>query len=125
MLLFAAAMIPLYWISFFPISSHMIEEKCYLTCESAFPAADAWMASTAFLGFIGLLRHKSWGALFALLAASTIIFRGLLHVLFDLEHGIYGMASPEAATEIAINIVTLVLGPVVIWYVWTRRHTLL
>ncbi len=118
-------MIPLCWISFFPIPSHVIEEKCYLTCEYAFPAADAWMALSAFLGFVGLLRRKSWGALFALLAASAIIFRGLVHVLFDLEQDIRWMAGPEGAKEIAIIISTLTFGPVVIWYIWSRRHTML
>lgn len=96
-----------------------------MTCEYAFPAADAWMALAAFLGFIGLLRRKSWGALFALLAASIIIFRGLVHVLFDLEQGIRWMPGPEGAKEIAIIILSLTLGPVVIWYIWSRRHTML
>jgi len=124
-LLFAAVTIPIYWISFFSGSGRVTEERCYLIFEYAFPAADAWMAITAFLGFVGLLSRKSWGALFALLAASASIFLGLMDVLFDLEYGVYWMASPDVATEIAINILTLVLGPVVIWYVWTRRHTLL
>jgi len=39
-----------YWISFFAGLGHITEEKCYLTFEYAFPAADAWLAVAAFLG---------------------------------------------------------------------------
>jgi hypothetical protein len=35
------------------------------------------------------------------------------------------MPSPDVATEIGIVILLLTLGPVVIWYVWTRRRSLL
>jgi hypothetical protein len=124
LLLFAAIMIPIYWISFF-LFGGVTTEKCYLTFEHAFPAADAWMAFAAFLGCVGLLTRKPWGVLFSLLAGSASTFLGLMDVLFDLEYGIYWMASPEVATEIAINILTLVGGPAVVWYVWTRRDALL
>ena len=125
LLLFAAIMVPIYWISFFFLGGGVTTEKCYLTFEHAFPAADAWMAVAAFLGCVGLLRRKPWGILFSLLAGSASIFLGLMDLLFGLEYGIYWMASPEVATEIAINILTLVGGPAVVWYVWTRRNSLL
>lgn len=100
-----------------------------MTFETAFPAADTWMAITALVGGIGLLMRKSWGALFALLAGSASIFLGLMDVLYDYLNGIYGHlfspAGTDVAVEIAINIVTLTLGPIIIWYVWTRRQALL
>ncbi len=128
LLLFAAVMIPVYWISFFSGSGHITEEKCYLTFEYAFPAADAWMAIACFLGCVGLLARKQWGVLFALLGGSAGIFLGLMDLLFDLQYGTflrYSLASGEVATELAILLLLLILGPFVIWYVWTRRESLL
>jgi len=124
-LLFAAVMVPVYWISFFSGSGVITRDPTYLAFEYAFPAADAWMAIAALLGCIGLIRRKPWGVLFSLLAGSASIFLGLMDVLFDLQNGIYLIASEEVAVEVAINILTLTLGPVVIWYVWTRRQLLL
>jgi len=87
------------------------------------------MAITALLGAIGLLMRKSWGVLFALLAGSASIFIGLMDVLYDFLNGIYGYlfspAGTDVAVEIAVNILTLTLGPIIVWYVWTRRRALL
>lgn len=128
-LLFAAMMVVLYWVMFFSGSGAVTNEDWYMIFERAFPAADAWLAITALLGCVGLLRRKPWGVLFTLLAGSASIFLGLMDVLFDLENRIYtyyfALAPGEVSTEIAINMLTLVLGPVLIWYVWTRRESLL
>jgi hypothetical protein len=124
-LLSTAVFALIYWVSFFSGSGHITEEKCYLTFEYAFPAADAWAAVAAFLGCIGLLRRKSWGVLFTLLAASGGIFLGLMDLLFDIQYGTFLMSSPDVATEIGLIIWLLTLGPVAIWYVWTRRQALL
>jgi hypothetical protein len=66
-LLFAAVMITIYWILFFSGAPALSGVPCYMTFETAFPAADAWLAITALVGAIGLLRRKPWGVLFALL----------------------------------------------------------
>jgi hypothetical protein len=128
-LLFAAGMIAVYWILFFSSTPALSEAPCYMTFETAFPAADTWMAITCIVGGIGLLTRKSWGVLFALLAGSASIFLGLMDVLYDLINGIYGRISSPAGTDVAveitINILTLILGPVIIWYIWTRRQVLL
>jgi uncharacterized membrane protein (DUF2068 family) len=87
------------------------------------------MAITALLDAIGLLMRKSWGVLFALLAGSASIFLGPMDVLYDFLNGIYGHlfspAGTDVAVEIAVNILTLTLGPIIVWYVWTRRQALL
>jgi uncharacterized membrane protein (DUF2068 family) len=128
-LLFAAVMVAVYWVLFFSGEPALSEVQCYMTFERAFPAADAWMAIASLLGAVGLLRRKSWGALFALLAGSASIFLGLMDVLYDVLNGIYGRlfspAGTEVAIEIAINILTLALGPMIIWYIWTRRRSLI
>jgi hypothetical protein len=128
-LLFAAVMVAVYWIIFFSGPSALSLVQCYMTFEQTFPAADAWMAVAGLLGCIGLLRRRSWGVLFALLAGSASIYLGLMDVFFDLENGIYfrlySAASTEVAVEITINVLTLTLGPAIIWYVWSRRRLLL
>ncbi|WP_455363705.1 hypothetical protein [[Eubacterium] cellulosolvens] len=87
------------------------------------------MAVAALLGCIGLLKRKPWGMLFALLAGSAGIFLGLMDLLFDLENEIllnyWSLAPTEVATEIVIVIVLLTIGPAIIWYVRTRRQCLL
>lgn len=75
------------------------------------------------------MHEKSWGVLFALLAGGASIFLGLMDVLYDSLNGIYGRlfsaAGTDEAVEIAINFLTLVLGPIIIRYVWTRKRSLL
>jgi hypothetical protein len=128
-LLFAASMITVYWILFFSAAPALSGIPCYMTFEAAFPAADAWLAIAALIGAVGLLTRKSWGVLFALLAGSSSIYLGLMDVLYDSLNGIYerlfSPAGADVAVEIAINVLTLTLGPVIIWYVWSRRQSLL
>ncbi|MGA2240108.1 MAG: hypothetical protein ABSG74_12950 [Candidatus Bathyarchaeia archaeon] len=128
-LLFAALMVAIYWILFFSGAPALSGVPCYMTFEAAFPAADAWLAITALVGAIGLLTRKSWGVLFALLGGSASIYLGLMDVLYDILNGIYGKLSSPAGTdvavEIAINVLTLTLGPIIIGYVWSRRQSLL
>jgi hypothetical protein len=93
------------------------------------PRRSPWLAITALVGAIGLLTCKPWGVLFTLLAGSASIFLGLMDVLYDCLNGICGRLSSPAGTdvavEIAINVLTLTLGPIIIWYVWSRRQALL
>jgi hypothetical protein len=86
------------------------------------------MAIACLLGCIGLLGKKPWGVLFALLGGSAGIFLGLMDLLFDLEYGTFSrfpITNADVATELAIIVLLLTLGPIVIWYVWTRRQSLL
>lgn len=125
-LLFAAVITALYWVLFFSGSGAAVtNDPKYLAFEYAFPAADTWMAIGALIAAIGLLKRKSWGVLFALLAGSSSIYLGLMDVLFDLENGIYLIGGTNVAIEIAINVLTLTLGSAIIWYVWSRRSLLL
>jgi len=83
------------------------------------------MSLCALLGAIGLWRGRSWGFLFALLAASSSIFLGLMDVTFNLNQGIYAIAGTETLIEILINLATLLLGPVIIVYLWKNRQQLI
>lgn len=115
-----------YWIVFFTSGDVQVRaDDVYIAFEKAFPPADAWMAFCALLGAIGLWRGRSWGFLFALLAASSSIFLGLMDLTFNLNQGIYAIGGAETLIEILINLTTLLLGPVIIIYLWKNRQQLL
>jgi hypothetical protein len=46
-------------------------------------------------------------------------------VTFNLNEGIYAIGGSDTLIEIIINLATLLLGPVVILYVWKNRQKLL
>jgi hypothetical protein len=126
LLCFACVATLAYWVVFFTSGDvQMRDDAVYIAFENSFPPADAWMALCALLGAIGLWRRRAWGFLFALLAASSAIFLGLMDVTFNLNEGIYAIAGSETLIEIIINLATLLLGPVVILYVWKNRQLLL
>lgn len=115
-----------YWIVFFISGDVQVRnDAVYIAFEKSFPPADAWLALCALLGAIGLWRRRAWGFLFALLAASSAIFLGLMDVTFNLNESIYAIAGSETLIEILINLATILLGPVVIIYVWKSRQLLL
>ena len=115
----------IYWITFYTSGDVQVrQDEAYLAFERSFPLADAWMAICALLGAIGLWRSKAWGFLFGLLAASSAIFLGLMDVLFNLNEGLYIIVGTEMLIEVVINVFTLSMGPVIIWYLWKRREFL-
>ena len=125
LLLFTFAATLAYWIIYFTSGDVQVRhDEVYLAFENAFPLADAWMAICALLGAIGLWQRRGWGFLFGLLAASSAIFLGLMDVLFNMQQGIYATGGIETAIEIAINLLTLGLGPVIIIYLWKYHSTL-
>jgi hypothetical protein len=104
----------LYWIVFFTSGAvHVRNDATYIAFEQAFPLADAWMATCALLGAIGLWRRRSWGLLC-----------GLLDVLFNLNEGNYAMASVAMNLEISINVALLAGGMLLIVFLWSHRQVL-
>ena len=123
LLFFAFAATLVYWIIFYTTGETQVrQDAVYLAFESSFPVADTWMAFCALIGAIGLWNRKSWGFLFGVLAASSAIFRGLMDLTFNLNEGIYAIPGLETTIEVLINLLTLGLGPVVIYYLWTHRR---
>lgn len=115
-----------YWIIYFTSSGVQVrQDEVYIAFENSFPAADAWMAFCALLGAVGLWRWRSWGFLFGLLAASSMIYLGLMDVTFNLNEGIYAIGGAETAIELIINLFCLGAGPLVIVYLWKNRSALL
>lgn len=115
-----------YWLDFFTAGQvHVRSDDVYLAFERAFPLADAWMATCAAIGAVGLWRSRPWGLLFGLLAASAQIFLGCLDVLFNLNEGNYAIGSGAMAVEVLINAYLLIGAPLLIAFLWRRRGTLL
>ncbi|HEY2387552.1 MAG TPA: hypothetical protein VGK30_11370 [Candidatus Binatia bacterium] len=125
LLLIAGAGTLAYWTAFF--TSDLVQatvEPCYLVFERTFPAADAWAAVTAILCALGLLRRRPEAVLFGVAAGSAFTFLGLMDVLYNLEHGMYAVHTPEMAYETLINVVCLTLGPATMACVWRWRRRL-
>ncbi|MGD2295599.1 MAG: hypothetical protein PVF22_07160 [Candidatus Aminicenantes bacterium] len=117
-----AAGIVSFWIAYFSadivqISDPVLKQK-YLAFESAFPVADGYLSIVLVIGGIGLLRKKSFGRLFSLIGAASLIFLGLLDVSFNTLHGIYCLGFVEAAMNLAINLICLGSGVFLILVVW-------
>jgi len=126
LLFFASLATVAYWLVFFTTGDVQARsDPIYLAFEKSFPLADGWMALCALVGGFGLWRRRDWGFLFGLLAASSSIFLGLMDVLFNLNEGNYTLGGEEMAIEIAINLLTIGIGPVMIVYLWRNRSHLL
>jgi len=126
LLFFASLATVAYWLVFFTTGDVQARsDPIYLAFEKSFPLADGWMALCALVGGVGLWRRRDWGFLFGLLAASSSIFLGLMDVLFNLNEGNYTLGGEEMAIEIAINLLTIGIGPVVIVYLWRNRSHLI
>jgi hypothetical protein len=111
-----------YWLIYYTSGDVQVrQDEVYLAFENAFPAADTWMAICALLGAIGLLRKRIWGFLFGLLAASSLVYLGLMDVTFDLNQGIYALGGVDTAIEVLINLFCLIVGPLIIIYLWKNR----
>ena len=79
-----------YWIDFY-INGEVqaINEDWYIKFQKAFTAADLWAAICALVGAIGLLLGQTFGEFFALIAASSLIFLGLMDVAFNIQNKLY------------------------------------
>ncbi len=79
-----------YWIDFYVKGGvQAVNEDWYIRFQKAFIAADLWTATCALIGAIGLLAGQMYGALFALITASSLIFLGLMDVTFNIQNNLY------------------------------------
>ncbi len=131
-MIFAALLTIAYWVVWFDGGRDLLASShaaSYYTFENAFPAADGWLALTLLLGALGLALRRPWGLLWGLLAGGAGIYLGCMDVLFDLENGIYRVpagSDPSAVIiEASINVLTFLLGVVVLTYLWRQRRSLL
>ena len=112
-----------YWVDFYITGGvHVIKNDWYIKFQNSFPAADMWMSACAIVGAIGLLTGQAYGLLFALLAASSLIFLGLMDVTFNLQNKLYRLVttSGQMKFEVFLNIYALGLGIALIACLWPR-----
>jgi hypothetical protein len=112
-----------YWADFHIRGGvHVVEEDWYIKFEKAFPPADLWMAACALIGAVGLLTGQAFGIIFALLAASSLVFLSLMDITFNIQNNLYSLVatSSQMKFEVVINLWTLVLGIGLIIYVWPK-----
>lgn len=123
LLIVAALVTAYYWWSYFHGGDvRVIDARWYTAFESSFPVADGWMALCALLAGIGLLTGSRYAAGFGLLAASAIIYLACMDITFDVENGMYAMASANDAMkfEIFINASCVILGLATLLISWRR-----
>jgi hypothetical protein len=112
-----------YWIDFYAKGGvQAVNEDWYIRFEKAFTAADLWTALCAIVGAIGLLRGQTYGALFALITAASLIFLGLMDVTFNIQNKLYRLVrtSGQMKFELFINLWTLGLGITLLLLFWPR-----
>jgi hypothetical protein len=119
----SAAVTALYWISFFTGGEvQSSEDPCYLVFESAFPAADGWMAIAFVAAAEGLRRGREWAVLFGIAAGSAAIYLGCMDVLYNLEHDMYESLSTPMLGEVVINVYSFGFGTFLMRYFWAHRR---
>ena len=130
--IFAVIMTAAYWLLWFAVpgvvQSRMPGDPSfaiYSGYELAFPLPDAFMATAALIGVIGLWKMKDWGFLSMLLAAGGAIFLGLEDLLFDLENQMFAPFGSAAAFELAIVLLIMSLGPIMTVLLWKHRKELI
>jgi len=129
--IFAVATIAAYWFFWFAVPG-VVQARmpgdpdfvAYSAYELAFPLPDAFVAISAFIGVVGLLKMKDWGFLSMLLASGGAIFLGLEDLLFDLENNMFMPFYDAAVIELAIVLVIMALGPIMIVLLWRHRREL-
>ena len=102
-----------YWIDFYIKGAvQVVKEDWYVKFQKSFIIADLWMAISAIVGATGLLTEQAYGLLFALIAAASLIFLGLMDVTFNIQNNLYRLVgtSNQMKLEVFLNVWALGFG---------------
>jgi len=113
LLVLAALVTAYYWWDYFQGGDVMvIKDRWYTAFESSFPVADGWLSLCCLLAGFGFFLGNRTAPLFGLMAASAFFYLAAMDITFDVENGMYTMASTSDAMkfEVFINISCLILG---------------
>lgn len=123
--LVTAAGITFFWMAFFLFDLGNLPDprlrEIYRAFEHAFPVADSWIVACLIIGGTGILKNKSYGVLFSLLAGSSLIFLGLLDISFNIQQGMYCIGIGEAVMNVSINLICVISGILFIAITWKFR----
>ena len=123
LLIVTAIVLIYYWVDFYTREGvQVLKEDWYMRFQKAFPIADFWTAACAIAGSIGLLTEQPYGLLFTLLAASSLIFLGLMDITFNIQNNLYRLVttSSEMKLELLGNVWFLGFGIALIVCVSSR-----
>ena len=112
-----------YWIDFYTKGEVQVtKDDWYTKFEKAFVPADLWTSACAVVGAVGLLTGKTYGLLFAILAAGSLIFLASMDITFNIQNKLYSLvaSSNQMKFEVVINVWTLALGIILIISLWPR-----
>jgi len=123
LLIMTAVGVIYYWADFFIRGGvHVLKEDWYIKFERSFPPADLWMSACAILGAAGLLTGQTYGLVFTLIAAGSLLFLALMDITFNVQNNLYRLiaTSSQMKFELLINVWTLALGVALIVYLGPR-----
>ena len=112
-----------YWVDYHTRGGvQVLEEEWCTKFQDAFPTADIWTAACCLTAGVGILTGRTYGLVFALLAASSLLFLALMDITFNVQNNLYRLlkSSNPMKTELVINIWALSLGIILIAYSWPR-----
>lgn len=113
LLVIAAAVTVFYWWSYFTGGDVMTtHERWYTAFESSFPVADGWLALCMLVSGAGFLLQRRFATPWGLMAGSALLYLAAMDITFNVENGMYALASANDAMkfEVFINAATVVLG---------------
>ncbi len=120
--LVAGALVILFWVAYFSDTAALGQgDPLKAAFEAAFPLADLVFAGMLIAtGVLFLLRRQS-AVFFLVAAASMSLYLGLLDVTFYARHGLYAL-TPDAITELAINVLCIGGGVLGLRAAWQIRR---
>ena len=114
-----------YWITFLGTDAMDYPGvPCFRAYDLAFPAANLWTTLAAGVTAHGLWRLRPSAVLFGIVCGSSLIYLGLLDVMFYLGNGMYGIDTGAMWAATFINAFCLTVGPATIAWVWRHRAAL-
>ena len=113
LLILSAVCCTYYWIDFYIKGAvQVVKEDWYIKFQKSFTIADLWMAISALVGATGLLTGQAYGLLFAIIAAASLIFLGLMDITFNIQNDLYRLVgtSNQMKFEVFLNLWALGFG---------------
>jgi hypothetical protein len=119
----AGAVTVAYWIEYFTSGKvRTSPDRAYVEFENAFPLADGYMAACLLAGARLLRRGRPGAVPVGIAAGSAMTYLAGMDILYNLQHGKYRKMSGEMAVETAINLFSVVFGPVTMARMWRARQ---
>lgn len=116
------AVLVAYWVDFYTSGRvRTSEEKSYVDFQRSFLIADTYVAVAGVIAAHMMTRGRKEALPVGVAAGSGLTFLGLMDIAYNLQQGKYSERTPEMATEKALNVVSLVLGPLTMVRPWRNR----